>query len=163
MNIKIKDKIFKQIKKYCDLNKLNVNDYIESLIQKLVTADIYGEVPDFVKLSEQKKEEKEEKKSVKEIERLNIEIDLYETTVKQLNELVDKLNQKIQELENKPPVEVIKEVIVEKEIDVIKEVEKPIEQPLIYDFSQFISQTTTYEEEIPYKVINNKSKKRRLN
>jgi hypothetical protein len=156
MNIEIKDKVFKQIKKYCDLNKLNVDEYIESLIQKIVTANIYGEVPDFIKLSEIKKENKEEKKSKKEIENLKQKIE-------SLEQEIELQNTTIYELQNRQPIEIIKEIIVEKEvIKTVDTVVKSVEQSIIPEFTQFISQTTIYNDE-PQNRISNKPKRRKLN
>jgi septal ring factor EnvC (AmiA/AmiB activator) len=165
VTVEIKDKVYRQIKMYCDLNQLDINGYIESLVQKLVTANIYGEVPDFVKLHETKKEEKEERKSQKEIETLKKDIE-------EKDNIINNLQKEIKELENRKPVEIIKEVIKEvvKEVEVIKEapemsvnLPKKEEQPLKYDFAKFISSETTYEEEPEDKKVSVKPRKRKLN
>jgi len=162
MTVEIKKKIEKQIQMYCNLNNLDINDYVNDLIQKLVTADIYGQVPDFVKLTEMKQEVKEEKKSQKEVETLKTELN-------EKNNRIDELNILVEELKNKKPIEIIKEVFVEKESTKVSEttittentVVKPEKPPITYDFSQFNSTTTVYEEEIEEKK-STKPKKRKL-
>lgn len=45
MCIEISDKLFNDIKKYCELNELKVNEYIEGLLKKVFTIEKYGDRP----------------------------------------------------------------------------------------------------------------------
>ena len=89
MDIEIKDKLYKSIKEYCEVNDLVFNDYINQLLQKEFMLDKYGERPSVIKpieetpkiieitVEEKPKEEGKETKTrikeKKEIENKNID------------------------------------------------------------------------------------------
>ena len=65
MTIEISEKLFKDIEKYCELNGLNINEYVEGLLKKSFTIEKYGDRPVINKSSKPKqvKEEKSVKNS----------------------------------------------------------------------------------------------------
>lgn len=60
MNVSVKDKLYKEIKAYCDLNELQIGDYINGLIQKAFMIEKYGERPVVMEKPVKEPEKKEE-------------------------------------------------------------------------------------------------------
>ena len=49
-NIQVSDKLYNEIKSYCDANQLKVSEYVEKLLRHEFTVDCYGPIPSiFVK------------------------------------------------------------------------------------------------------------------
>lgn len=58
-NIQISDRLYRDIKSYCDVNGLKVSEYVEKLLRHEFTADCYGLIPSiFVKEEETEEAEK---------------------------------------------------------------------------------------------------------
>lgn len=120
MEIKINDRLYKEIITYCELNNIdNIDNYINNIIKKGFTIDVYGETPLFVKKNNKIEEEKMDK-SVVEIQEIVEKSRVPEEALKNspfsqenlfnnsiLNDYVDKIditteNTIVTEIENKP-------------------------------------------------------------
>ena len=44
-NISVSDRLYKDLKRYCDLNDLKLNTFVESLLLKAFNVEKYGETP----------------------------------------------------------------------------------------------------------------------
>lgn len=44
-NVKIKDKLYKELSDYCKLNSISIVDYVNDTIKNALTKDKYGDIP----------------------------------------------------------------------------------------------------------------------
>lgn len=51
-NISVSDRLYKDLKRYCELNNLKLNTFVESLLQKAFNVEKFGEIP-FTKFREE--------------------------------------------------------------------------------------------------------------
>ena len=105
MEFLLKDRLSKSVQEYCSTNNLDINDYLNDLIEKSHFSNVYGEQPSFIKpRPEQQQVLKTENNSVDFKKEPEI------SSVKSVVETPVKKNDAIQvvEITGKPKIRVLK-------------------------------------------------------
>lgn len=126
MTIEISEKLFKDIEKYCELNELKVNEYIEDLLKKSFTVEKYGDRPVISKTHKKNGEPINE--TIKELINEPINTDTVEKTeetlpVRLTDVVVD--YSKTEELKPVPPM-ITHEEIVEEDVKPQKKIKRKL-------------------------------------
>lgn len=119
MRIEISDKLFNDIEKYCELNELKVNEYIEGLLKKAFTVEKYGDRPVISKPSKPKQIKQE-----KSVENNSVNEEKEITPPFQLTDVVVDYS-KTEELKPVPPM-ITHEEMVEEDVKPQKKLKRKL-------------------------------------
>jgi TolA-binding protein len=94
MEIILNKKVSKQIQDYVKYNSLNLEEYVNGLVRRLVTIDAYGELPAFVKHADDKISQRKNKKENQEIEEYKKKISILEKRCSELETIMSEIQNK---------------------------------------------------------------------
>jgi len=98
MEIILNKRILKSVSEYCKTNNLDINEYLNGLIEKVHVSHVYGEQPAFIKPMEEKKV----------LETENNDVFLEKGTEKPLEYSVNEGGIKVVEINKKPKIRTLK-------------------------------------------------------
>ena len=98
MNIILNKRILKSVSEYCKTNNLDINEYLNDLIEKAHVSHVYGEQPAFIKPKEEKKV----------LETENNDVFLEKGTEKPSEYSVNEGGIKVVEINKKPKIRTLK-------------------------------------------------------
>lgn len=96
-SISIDEKLYSEIKEYCELNGLKLNEFVESLLRKTFTLEKFGDVP-FGKVDEEPEHIVVKTKLINPIDRITVNAKLTPDGELQILDDMKKADEEMQEI-----------------------------------------------------------------